>query len=116
LIVSGFFFTGLGFLGIIIPLLPTTPFLLLAAACFANSSDRFYEWLMNNRWLGKYIRDYREKRGMKLRSKIFSLSLLNITIAYSVVFATENIMVRIVLICVAVGVSIHLLLLNTLKD
>ena len=48
----------LGFLGIFIPLLPTTPFLLLAAACYIRSSDRFYQWLIDNKWLGRYIRDY----------------------------------------------------------
>ena len=105
----------LGFLGIFIPLLPTTPFLLLAAACYIRSSDRFYQWLIDNKWLGRYIRDYHEKRGMKLRSKIFSLSILWITIACSVIFATDNNILRVFLVLIALGVTIHLSRLKTLK-
>ena len=61
---------ALGIAGIFLPLLPTTPFLLLAAACYVRSSPRLYRWLMNHRWTGEYIRDYREKRGLPLRTKI----------------------------------------------
>ena len=54
----------LGILGIFLPLLPTTPFLLLAALCYSRSSERFYQWLVTNRWFGEYIRNYREGRGI----------------------------------------------------
>jgi len=62
LIIAGTFFVGLGVLGIVLPLLPTTPFFLLAAVCFAKSSKRFYTWLLNNKWFGNYIKNYQEKK------------------------------------------------------
>ena len=64
----------LGILGIILPLLPTTPFLLLAAASYAKSSEKFYNWLINNRFFGNYIRNYREGKGIPLRVKISAIS------------------------------------------
>jgi hypothetical protein len=73
LIIAGTSFAGLGILGIFLPLLPTTPFLLLAAACYARSSERFYNWLLNNRWFGHYIRNYLEGKGVPLRVKVLSI-------------------------------------------
>ena len=72
MITTGTFFVGLGIIGIFLPLLPTTPFLLLAAACYARSSKRFYNWLLNNKWFGNYIKNYRERKGIPLQIKIIS--------------------------------------------
>ena len=66
LIISGTIFLGFGIVGIFLPILPTTPFLLLSAACYARSSQRFYYWLMNNKWFGNYIKNYNEGRGVPL--------------------------------------------------
>jgi len=115
LIIIGSFFTGLGILGIFLPLLPTTPFLLLAAACYIRSSERFYNWLMNNKWLGNYIKNYLEGKGVSLKSKVLSISLLWITIGYSVVFVVNIFPIRVILILIAIGVTIHLLSIRTLK-
>jgi uncharacterized membrane protein YbaN (DUF454 family) len=115
LIFAGTLFVGLGVLGIFLPLLPTTPFLLLAAACYARSSNRFYHWLLNNRWFGKYIKNYREERGIPSRVKISTISILWITIALSAYFATESFLVRAILILIAMGVTIHILAMRTLK-
>jgi uncharacterized membrane protein YbaN (DUF454 family) len=71
LIISGFVLTGIGIAGMFLPLLPTTIFLLLAAWCFARSSEKFYKWLHNNRLFGKYLSDYSSGKGMTLRSKVF---------------------------------------------
>jgi len=114
LIVAGSVSVALGTLGVFLPLLPTTPFLLLAAACFIRSSDRLYAWLMNNKVLGPYIRNYREKRGMTLGTKVTVLSLLWLTIGYSAIFATELLVVRIVLAMIAIAVSVHVASLRTL--
>ena len=84
LIIVGSFFTGLGIIGIFLPLLPTTPFLLLAAACYIRSSERLYSWLINNKWVGRYIKNYLEGKGIPLKSKVLSISALWITIGYSV--------------------------------
>jgi len=73
LILAGNFFVALGILGIFLPLLPTTPFLLLAAACYFKSSERFYNWLMSNKWLGNYFKNYREKKSIPLKVKALSL-------------------------------------------
>ena len=113
LIFLGTIFVGLGILGIFIPILPTTPFLLLAAACYARSSKRFYNWLLSNRWFGTYIKNYKEKKSIPLKVKIFTVSLLWITIILSVIFATKVAYIRIILILIAVAVTIHILSLRT---
>ena len=115
LIVSGSFFLGLGIIGIFLPLLPTTPFILLAASCYAKSSKRLYDWLLNNRWFGNYVRNYREGKGIPFRIKILSISFLWIVIGYSVIFVVDIIFIRIILLLIAVGVTIHILSIKTLK-
>jgi len=114
LIAAGFLFVGLGILGIFLPVLPTTPFLLLAAACFARSSQKFYNWLLNNRWFGRYIRNYREGKGIPLRVKIITILLLWVTILISAYFVSI-IYVRIILILVAIGVTIHVARIGRVK-
>ena len=116
LIVAGTLFVGLGVIGIFLPVLPTTPFLLLAAACYARSSRRFYCWLLNNRWFGVYIKNYRQKKGMPLKIKIFTVVLLWLTILVSVIFAIQSLAVRVILIIIAIGVSAHILSIKTLKE
>ncbi len=106
---------GLGILGIFLPLLPTTPFLLLAAACYIRSSEKFYRWLITNRWFGRYIRNYREGTGVPLSTKVIAISLLWITIGYSAFFVVDILVVRILLILIAVGVTTHLVLMKTYR-
>jgi len=115
LIAAGSIFLGLGILGIFLPILPTTPFLLLAAACYARSSKKFYDWLINNKWFGLYIKNYREGRGVPLKVKIYTISLLWITILFSAFFIINIFWVRIALILIAVGVTIHILTIKTYK-
>jgi len=115
LIIIGSFFTGLGIFGIFLPLLPATPFLLLAAACYIRSSERFYKWLINNKWLGSYIKNCLEGKGVLLKAKILSISLLWITIGYSVIFVVNIFQIRVILILIAIGVTMHLFFIRTLK-
>lgn len=96
--------------------MPTTPFLLLSAYFFGRSSERALHWLLHNRWLGAYIRNYREGRGIALRDKIFTLALLWLTILASTVFWIENNWVRLVITLVAVGVTAHLLRTKTYRS
>lgn len=114
-IVAGAICVGLAFLGILIPVLPTTPFLLLAAFLFAHSSQQALHWLENNRLFGAYIRNYRQGRGMKLLDKIISLAFLWIAIGVSVTFAVENTWIRILLLIIALGVTVHLVRLKTFR-
>ncbi|MDD5501872.1 MAG: YbaN family protein [Candidatus Thermoplasmatota archaeon] len=113
MMLAGSVFLALGIVGIFIPLLPTTPFLLLAAACYARSSQKFYNWLINNRLLGNYVRNYREGNGIPVNVKIFTISLLWITIGCSALFAVDALFVRIILVLVAIGVTIHVLSVRT---
>jgi hypothetical protein len=94
LIGAGTLSTGLGIIGIFVPILPTTPFLLLAAACYMRSSERFYQWLINNRIFGAYVRNYIEGRGMPVKVKLFTIILLWLTIGLTTAFAVENIAIR----------------------
>lgn len=114
-IICGSLAIGLGVLGIFLPLLPTTPFLLLGAACYLRSSNKLYQWLINNKWLGSYIKNYYEGNGITLKTKIVSIGLLWMSISYAAIFFIEMIFVRILLLIIAIGVTKHLLSLKTLK-
>ena len=103
---------GLGIAGAFVPLLPTTPFLLLAAACFARSSVRHYEWLMNHRWLGAHVRNYREHKATTKRVKVVTLVMLWGSIGYAAIVVADGWAVRGLLLSVAVGVTIHVLSLR----
>lgn len=86
LIFVGTVCVALGIIGIFIPGLPTTPFLLAAAACYAKASERFYNWLMNNRYFGSFIRDWRIHKAIPLRAKIIAISTIVVTMALSAFF------------------------------
>jgi uncharacterized membrane protein YbaN (DUF454 family)/ubiquinone/menaquinone biosynthesis C-methylase UbiE len=115
LIAAGTTSTAIGILGIFVPILPTTPFLLLAAACYMRSSERFYRWLLHNRIFGAYIGNYIEGRGMALKAKLFTITLLWVTIGTSIAIGTENLTIRIVLAVVAAGVTTHILIIKTIS-
>ncbi len=82
----GGLFVALGVAGIFLPLLPTTPFLLLAAACFARSSERFYRWLLNHPVLGTTVREWREHRSLPRRTKWIAILTMAGTLAVSILF------------------------------
>jgi hypothetical protein len=111
-IVAGTFFLITGLVGIVIPLLPTTPFLLLAAACYLRGSRRMYDWLLGNRIFGKYLKNYYEKRGVPTRVKIGSVIFLWCTIGVSMILI-DDLVIRIVLVMVAAGVTLHIAFLKT---
>jgi uncharacterized membrane protein YbaN (DUF454 family) len=106
-LVLGFLFTGLGFLGYILPGLPGTVFILIAVYFFARSSPRFYNWLLNNRIFGELIRDWRTGKGLSLRAKTMAISVIAITIAFSV-FAIQNSIIKSIVALCGVGISLYL--------
>ncbi|MBN1676432.1 MAG: YbaN family protein [Kiritimatiellae bacterium] len=105
----------LGVIGMFLPILPTTPFLLLAAFCYARSSRRFYDWLVTNRWCGAYIRNYREGHGIARQHKAGVILLLWLTIGGTVGFAVSLWWVRLILIAIAVAVTVHVLKIRTYR-
>ncbi len=95
LISVGCLFVGLGAIGAIVPGLPTTVFLVLAAACFIRSSQKLYDRLITNRTFGPYLKDYREGKGIPLKAKIMALALIVIFVSYAVFFAVQITEIRI---------------------
>jgi uncharacterized protein len=116
LIGCGFFFIGLGTVGIFLPLLPTTPFLLLAAYCFLKSSPENYQWLIQNKLYGKYIRDYIEKRRISPGVKILSLFLLWLSLGYTIIFVIPGLWFRIGAGIILISVSLHILFIRSKNE
>jgi len=98
------------------PLLPTTPFLLLSAACYVRDSRRLHDWLLGHPVLGGYIRNYSEGRGLPLRLKMSTLTLLWATLGYSAVMVVTAWWLRGLLAAIGVGVTAHLPMLPTLPE
>ena len=115
LVVSGTFFLILGIVGIFIPILPTTPFLLLSAACYARGSKKFYTWLINNRLLGEYIKSYQEGKGIPIKVKILTIVVLWITILFSIILIVTNYILQLILLIIAISVTVHILTIKTKK-
>lgn len=116
ILVIGFICLALGILGIVVPLLPTTPFLLLAAACFLRASNQLYQWLINHKLFGLYIRNYREHKAIPLKIQISSIALLWITMVISMVYVVDSLAVQVILALIGLGVTIHILYYRTLQE
>ena len=95
--------------------MPTTVFLLLAAYCYSQSSERFHTWLLNNRWLGGYIRNYKSGRGMSIRQKTSTLTFLWVSIGFSIWLISAKLWVSLLLAAIALGVTIHILWIKTYR-
>ena len=114
--ILGSFFLGLGIVGVFVPLLPTTPFLLLAAALYVRSSPRLYAWLLNQKHLGPYIRNFREIRAIPLQAKIVSVALIWLTMGYCIFRVVDAWWwAQLGLFLLAVGTSWHILSFATLR-
>jgi uncharacterized membrane protein YbaN (DUF454 family) len=114
LIGTGWLSVVLGVIGIFLPVLPTTPFLLLAAACFARSSPRFYHWLVDHPRLGPWIRDYLEGNGIALKGKVYAIGLMWVSIGFSC-WLVPLIWARGFMLVSAVGVTVYILRQKTLR-
>jgi uncharacterized membrane protein YbaN (DUF454 family) len=114
-VVIGTLFLIIGAIGILIPILPTTPFLLLAAACYLRGSQRIHRWMLNNRVFGEFIKNYVEKKGIKPNQKAYTILFLWLTIIFSIFYVTKIFFIRILLILIATAVSVHIIKLPTLK-
>ncbi len=113
LISCGWLAVAGGVVGIFLPLLPTVPFLLLAVACFARSSERFHRWLVEHNHLGPLLRDYLGGAGMPLRAKAIAIGMVWVSFPATTILFARDFWLKIVLIAVAVGVTLYLLSLPT---
>ena len=102
--------------GVFLPILPTTPFLLLTAAFYLRSSERMYTWLYENRYFGEYLRNYRDGRGIPLNTKLLTVAMLWAAISYSILFVTMHWALNVLLTVIAAAVSAHILQIPTLKN
>lgn len=115
LVAAGVASVVVGAVGIFVPLLPTTPFLLLAAACFVRSSEKRYQWLLSHRVFGTYIRNYREHGAVTPHAKIVTLALLWGTMSISAFVFVESVVLRVILLAIAVSVTVHILRMKTVR-
>jgi len=114
LVIIGTLSLIIGFIGVVIPVLPTTPFLLLAAACYMRGSKRIHNWMISNSVFGDFIRNYMERKGITIKQKIITISFLWITIGFSMYYLIDSFLIKIALLIIAMAVSIHILLIHTL--
>ena len=115
LTISGLLALGLGILGIFLPVLPTTPLLLLAAALFLRSNRGLYDWLLNRPRLGPCIRNFLEHKAIPLKLKVLSVTLVWITLLNCAIFVADHWAFRLFFIVMAAAITVHILSYKTLK-
>jgi len=113
LIVCGWIFTIGGVAGIFLPLVPTVPFLLLAVACFARSSERFHTWLVGHHHLGPLLRDYLNGAGIPLRAKRVAICMVWVSFPTTSFLFVQVLWLKLLLIATAVAITLYLLSLPT---
>ena len=115
LTILGLLSLGLGILGAFLPVLPTTPLLLLSAALFLRGNRRLYDWLMNHPKLGPYLTNFMKHKAIPLRIKVVAVTTLWLTLLYCAVFVAEHWAFRAFFIVLAIAITIHILSYKTLK-
>jgi uncharacterized membrane protein YbaN (DUF454 family) len=115
LIILGSLSLALGIIGIFLPILPTTPFLLLSATLYFRSSPKLYNWLLNQKQIGPYIRHFREHKAIPLRAKIISISMIWVTLLYCTFTVTDILGLQCLFITIAAAITYHILSYKTLK-
>lgn len=115
LIFAGTVFVGLGVLGIFLPLMPTTVFLLLAAYCYSRSSEKFHTWLLRNRLFGKYLSNYKAGKGISMRQKVTTTLFLWASIGFSIWMIGGGFWLSLLLVLIAAAITLHLVLLKTYR-
>lgn len=108
LLLAGSLSVVVGVIGAFVPLLPTTPFMLVAAACFARSSERFHRWLLEHRWFGPPVRDWHEYRGLRRRTKWIAIVTMAATLTASIVLFVTHPYLRLGLAVLGVALAVYL--------
>ncbi len=114
-VLAGTVSLGLACAGIVLPVLPTTPFLLLTAGCYLKGSKRMHTWLLNHKLFGQYIKNYVEGKGISAKAKIFTLSLMWIAISYTLITVSVLVM-QVALFIIASAVTAHIIKVPTYKE
>ena len=109
----GLFVLGLGLAGTVLPVIPTTGPILLAAFFFSRSSERFDDWLVNHRLFGGIVRDWRAGRGFSVQAKTVAVIAIAVTFTITVGFAVSSTPVRVFLVLLALGLIVYILRLPT---
>ena len=112
-LVAGTVSLAIGVVGVVVPVLPTTPFLIVTAFCYARGSSRGYRWLVTNHLFGRYLNDYLCGRGVSRKVKAGALVLLWGVITMTAVLFTERLWLRVLLPAIAVAVTVHVLMIKT---
>ena len=114
--VFGVLSLGLGIIGIFLPLLPTTPFILLSAYLFAKSSTRLHYWITNHKLFGDYIRSYNEDKSISMQVKIMAIGMIWSSMLFSIFFVlNDKWWLQLILVSIAIGVTTHLIMMKTKK-
>lgn len=106
----------LGFIGVFLPVIPTTPFVLVPLACFMNTSEKMHHFVMTNKHLGPYARAYANGEGIPKRAKLKAVFLIWITIGFSVIFVLDKLPLRIMLLVIATIVSTYIVTRPTVEE
>lgn len=115
-LILGFIFVAFGIIGAILPLMPSTVFFILAAYFFSKSSEKFHKKLLDNKYIGRHIKNFYEKKGMPLRAKIISILSLFLTITISIILVERTPFLVVILLSVAFAVSFYIISLNTIEN
>ena len=112
----GFICLALGFVGIVLPIMPTTPFLILAAFCFKHGSEKYYQWILNNPIFGKPVRDWDENKVIAPKNKLISCALIFFCIGHSVFFRPIGFFLKLILTLIGFAISFFILSCKSHKD
>ena len=115
-VLAGTISLGFGVIGIFLPLVPTTPLLLLSAACYYKGSKRMHHWMLTNKWFGPYLKNYQDGRGISIRTKLLTIVLLWITLSYTSLIVINYLPIQVILFVIAITVTFHILTRPTFKD
>ncbi|MGE0527017.1 MAG: YbaN family protein [Bdellovibrionales bacterium] len=115
-LVLGWIFVAIGAIGLLLPIMPTVPFLLVAAYCFERGSPRLHDWLLQHRWLGPPLRDWRQHRVIRWQSKILAVVCISSSISYAVIFRDFPLWIKVTLVSVAASVILFILIQKSRRE
>ncbi len=116
LIFLGLIFVALGLIGVFVPGLPTTIFMILAAYCFVRSSEKLYSWVINNQLFGQRVKHFIETKTIPLRGKIYSISSMWIMVTLSLIFLKVSLIIKFMIFLLAIIGTVVILSYPTAKD